>query len=683
MNSFGQNGQSGLRLDDPDSLTRSDRLNVVYSQATNVGEFQRDQLFGGFERMRALTYTSSIPMIVSLIQDFDYEKFECVFGHGGILSRDATAILSFQSVVDEKLNRQFVAVSGNSSDRLKSIYDKNAQGDLRFFVVKDAIAHAKIYLLEDDERRRVIVGSANLSETAFSGRQAETLVVFDNDETAWDHFVSQYESVKAVSTSDIPLREKPLLAEKSPIQETPALKDVSQTEAPVDLYVPSENQLEAEFNPPSIMSQVERVIKIRRPALSELRPDKRGIVNITANKISEVIRISTSNKPVEEASLWLTYDGSRFIFSDDDMPLDAEPDDIRTDIAAWIEFFSNYENGFVGDVPRLQHDYFTFMCWFFFSPLMCDLRNKMIGQNRYSFDHPTFAVLYGESNCGKSVLLRTLMESMFSSYKFIETSYFTRTYLRGLQEQFKRFPVVCDDVTRDRFNRHAPEIIKDESVPSAEYPCFALSMNADTRNFQPEIVKRCLMIYTRTSLPGDNTEARRRLQESVTDISDRMSTALYREYLRRAVERLDAVDSGEHQAEDVLKLSSSILCELFKEYKPRDTRLPDWCKPMSLDDYQNRAWDRPKLIMQRMLHRDRYTSQRSPGEGQWTLSGDLVLYGVPIMGSTQIKNDIPGWILEETATVPGLLALKLDAVESFGVPIWRSRNSWQFWRRWK
>ena len=46
--------------------------------------------------------------------------------------------------------------------------------------------------------RRVIVGSANLSETAFSGRQAETLIVFDNDDTAWSHYVAQYEAVRSV-----------------------------------------------------------------------------------------------------------------------------------------------------------------------------------------------------------------------------------------------------------------------------------------------------------------------------------------------------------------------------------------------------------------------------------------------------------------------------------------------------
>ena len=674
------NGQAGLRLSDPDSLTRQERLNVVYARANDVGEFDRDELFGGFAKLRALTYTSSIPMVVSLVNEFEFEHLECVFGHGGILSRGADAILSFQSVVDEKLNRGFVGVGGIADERLQALYERNAQGSVRFFVVKDAIAHAKIYLLESESRTRVIVGSANLSETAFSGRQAETLVVFDDDDVAWSHYEAQYDAVKNMSSSEVPLREKPLVAEVAPIQETPALQDITKPGDQVELYVPPETEGEREFSAHQVLSQVQRVITVRKPSMTGVKSDRNDRVKINHETRREMIRISTANKKVGENPLWLSFDGGSFIYSDGDFDLRPDVEQVRRDVGAWIEFFDNYNNGFTGDVPRLQQDYFTFMCWFYFAPLMCDIRNIAIRRNQYSFDTPMFAVLYGESNCGKSVLLQTLMESMFGSFKFVETQFFTKTNLRGLQTEFKRFPVVFDDVGRDRFNRHAGEAVKDESIPAAEYPCFALSMNADTRNFQPEIVKRCLMVYTRTSLPGNDTVARRELKKSVTDISERMSTSLYREYLRRVLERLNAMDEDSKQSVDVLEMSSTVLCELIQEFKPADSRTPTWCKSISLDEYQNRAWERPKMIIRNMLHRDNFTSERRPTEGRWTLNGSLIIYGVPVMGSRQIRDDIPAWILEETATLTGQLALKLEAVEAFGVPVWRPRKRWQFWR---
>ncbi len=500
--------QQGLAFDDPYSRTRSDGLEVVYARAKRSERFDRASLFGGFTAMRALTYTPSIPMILGLLRDYDYEDFECIFGHGGILPRDAADLLGFQAVVDEKLNKGFVGIRGLDEERRKTIYDRAADETARFFVVKDAIAHAKIYLLEREGLKRVVVGSANLSETAFSGRQAETLIAFDNDEAAWEHYSRQYDAVRKIASSKLPLREKPIPAELIPIEETPALKQAESSSDGVSIFVPSELEGEPDFGVPQVLSQVERIRPVRRRALADIRSDKRGNIKFTATVVKQLTRILTSRHADEGPKTFLSYNGGVFTLSGNEMSMDVDPSQVRSDVGAWLEFFGNYDNGFVGDIPRLQRDYFTFMCWFYFSPLMCDLRNAALRQSRYSFDQPMFAVLYGQSNCGKSSLIETLMTSMFSHPRIVETQSFTRSNLRGLQESYKRFPVVFDDVTRDRFSRHAPEIIKDEGIHSSEYPCFALSMNADARSFLPEIVKRCLMIYTRTSLPGDNPAAR-------------------------------------------------------------------------------------------------------------------------------------------------------------------------------
>ena len=87
--------QRGLLLDDPDSKTKSPVLSVLYARSEDTGHFDRDSLFGGFETMRALTYSASIPMIMGLLRDYDYERFECIFGHGGILGRESRQIIHF------------------------------------------------------------------------------------------------------------------------------------------------------------------------------------------------------------------------------------------------------------------------------------------------------------------------------------------------------------------------------------------------------------------------------------------------------------------------------------------------------------------------------------------------------------------------------------------------------------
>ena len=539
------NLQSGFAFDDPDSSSRRQSLDVVYARADRVEPFSTS-LFAGFTSMRALTYTSSIPMILGLLRDFDFEDFECVFGHNGVLSRDAAEVLAFQRTIDEKLNQGFVGIKGISEERRQVIFDRAVSGTARFRVVKDTVAHAKIYLLEG-EARRVIVGSANLSETAFSGRQAETLIVFDDDEVAWEHYSRQYHAIREVATSHLALREKPVRSDQLPFEQTPSLQDAESSAAGITLYVPAAQEEEVEFGLPQILHQTERIKPVYSKALADQRPDRNGNLRLDSRIVKQMTSIVTSRQGEEDTGprTWLSLANGQFNLSGNEISLAADTAKIRSDVGALLEFFANYENGFVGDVPRLQRDYFTFLCWFYLSPLMCDLRNRALRQNIYSFDQPMFAVIYGPSNCGKSSLIETAMESMFGYPRIVETRYFTRSTLRGLQEAYKRFPVVFDDVTRERFNRNAPEIIKDETIPYAEYPCFALSMNAEARNFPAEIVKRCLMIYTRTSLPGDDTLSRRSLQRSVAGIRERLTTNLYREFLRQVTEDIGRLTSAD------------------------------------------------------------------------------------------------------------------------------------------
>ena len=658
--------QTSFAFDDPDSRTRSPSLEVVYARADRVEPFDMT-LFDGFSSLRALTYTSSVPMILGLLRDFDYEDFECIFGHNGVLSRDAAEILAFQKVVDGSLSSGFVAIKGLSEERRRVIYDRAAANTARFYVVKDAIAHAKIYLLEGAGRRRVIVGSANLSETAFSGRQAETLIVFDDDETAWDHYNNQYCSVREIASSHLPLREKPIPAELIPIEETPTLREAEANSKGITVYVPAPQEEEVDYTLPRILTQVERIKPVYTKALADQKPNREGNLRLDSHIVRQMTRIVTARQDQEDTGpqTYLSYADRQFNLSGKEMGLKTDPAEVRGDVEALLEFFTNYENGFVGDVPRLQRDYFTFMCWFYFSPLLCDLRNKAIRQGIYSFDQPMFAVLYGQSNCGKSSLIETLMTSMFGYPRIVETQHFTRSNLRGLQQAYRRFPVVFDDVTRDRFNRHAPEIIKDESIPYAEYPCFALSMNAEARNFPAEIVKRCLMIYTRTSLPGDNPASRRSLQRSVANIRDRLTTGLYREYLRQVMEEMDALTPADYDGLDVLGLSSATLCRLFRQNLPGGAKLPAWCEPMTLEQYQSRAFERPKLVLENLLHRDKYTGERRPPLGSWTISGESVVIAIDPMNSQRTKADIPDWILDDTASVSDQIVLKRDVLEQF------------------
>ena len=666
---------SELLFDDAESITQRGELNVVHARAESVASFG-PKYFAGFTTMRALTYSSSIPMIAGLLAEHDFDAFECIFGHGGILSRDAADILAFQDVVADGLRDSIVALHGVAPERREVIHDRVAREEVRFFVVKDVIAHAKIYLLEGEDRKRVIVGSANLSERAFSGRQAETLIVFDDDEVAWQHYTAQYEAVRDVSTSRLPLREeaKPA-AEKIWVEQVPAFVEAERHPDGTTLYVPNEVEAEQGYSVAEVVAKVEAIKPTLRRGMADMKPDRRGRLRLTPRIVKQIARIVHSRHAETAPATYLSRTGQGFILSGEPISLDVEEAHVQQDVACWLEFFRNYENGFVGDVARLQRDYFTFLCWFYISPLMCDLRNAALRNNAFSFDQPLFAVLFGASNCGKTSLVETLMASMFQYPRIIDTQDFTPGKLRGLQQAYKRFPVVFDDVTRDRFSRYADEIIKDETIPYHEYPCFALSMNADARSFKAEIIKRCLMIYTRTSLPGDNTAARKSLQRSVAAIRERLSTALYRRFLQRAMALVDEALEQDHDV-DALHLSSKALCAIFEEHSPAP--LPDWCAPMTLEEYQQRAFERPRLLLNNILHGDRYDAARRPPEGCWTTSGERIVIGVAPMEANRTRADIPDWLLDDGGSASGQITLNREYTEEF---LNRPVRAPRWWRR--
>ena len=671
--------QRRFGFDDPESLTRDAGLSVVRANSNGVEPFDIN-MFAGFASFRALTYTASMKMIVGLLRDYEYDDFECIFGHSGIVAPSLEDVLAFQATMEANLRKSFVGVT-TSDERQQALFDLVANDKARFFVVKDKIAHAKIYLLEREGLRRVVVGSANLSETAFSGRQAETLIVFDNDDTAWRHYTAQYEAVQSTATSRLAPTGKVVPAEQLPIEEIPTLREVNERQQDTRIYVPADGADEAETTLPGVLQTVIRVKDhIRRP-LAGIEQKRNGHISITPKTVKDSITISRARTEEDEySSVYLSYDGKEFTLSGEVMKMETSPEDIRRDVSRWLEFFGNYEEGFRGDVARLQRDYFTFMSWFYFSPMLCDVRNAALRSRSLSFEQPMFAVLYGSSNCGKTSLIETLMQSMFSYPRMVETDKFTRSNLRGLRNLFKRLPVVFDDVTRDRFNRHAEEVIKQDYIAAEEYPCFALSMNAETRNFKDEIVKRCLMIYTRTSLPGDQTALRNRLQRSISQIRDGMTTALYREYLKRMVSQLDTLREKGEQALadiDVLELSSVVLCGIFREHLPVGAAMPHWCEPMTLQEYQRRAWDRPRQVLENLLSRDKYTKERRPSDGTWTVSGNMVLIGTGQMGIARTRNEIPDWILDDTASIANQIGLKRAEVEDFLGR--RLRRNWWPW----
>ena len=661
--------QSHLIFDEGESIA-SRSLQVVNAQFLGVEPFSWS-LFEGFNSMRALTYSVSTPMIVRMLDRFNFDHFECVFGFEAGLGRFAT-IIAFQQFICNQIRETALKLE---DERLQRIAERIHAGKAEFFVVKDNVAHSKLYLLErtDPVHKRVILGSANLSERAFGGKQPETLLIFDSDDNAWDHYSKEYEAIKRTASNKIDLPEDLRSAEIT-FTETPILGE----EGITVFQAPNPEELTL----PQVVHKVEELtVPVERVVGPQVKRNKgRYILTPTIKAQIKKLRWRKGTDADEEkrpTQLSIYQPSRQVIVSGKSVSLEIDKSKLGDSAAAIIEYFNNYQRGFVGDVPRLQRDYFTFMSWLYISPFVCDLRARAIVDGANIFHYPSFAVIYGKSNCGKTSLVDTLIASMFGHPSQVEKDSFTRRMLRGLQSNYKRFPVVFDDITRRRFTEHGLDVIKDENLPSEqENPCFVISMNAEPQSFPDEVVKRCLMIYTNTSLPTHKHSLADELHSSVENIRSQMTTDFYWRYLAVIMDKLDKTPLPD----DIICMSSSTIVELLSEHTNGDP--PDWCKPATWDDYAGRRYERAARRLDSLLAPENYRKSTSDGEHGWTLhAGSIVVWEkADAFGRTSIKGDIPDFLYDDTSSVGDSFVLWHRQTEEFLGRKIAPPNTWWRWR---
>lgn len=651
-------------------------INVVNAKFISASHFNWD-LFDGFDTLRVLTYSVSVDAVIRILEQFEFERFECIFGSEAILNEFKT-IIAFQKYVTEQTR---TAILKLKDDRHRRILKQVHSGKASFRLLNKYVSHAKLYLLENqDGSKRVITGSANLSERAFSESQPESLVVFDNDQSAWVHYEAMYTSIRDTSTDEIDIPEEQIEKAEIEVSDTPVLADEDRQLLVVQPPLPQESF--------SVPAQAERIESLRRATIDRqsftLPSIRNGIQRITPAVKREFRRIKFVKQHDTEADSHRNFTIDRInrkaVLNDEDFPLEFDDHCVENDVQSLVRYWNNYEGAFSGDVPRLQRDYWILMSWLYFSPFMCNMRAAALFKDDDVIRFPQFAVVFGKSNCGKTSLIDTLMTSMLGMAHTIEKRAFTATGLRALQYAYGRHPVVFDDVSRRAFRQHGIEVVKDEVLPvTNESPCFLLSLNADPHSFPDEVVKRSLMVYTTTALPTHKEHVRQSLQITVQDIRRTLTGHLYRKYLSKLMNVLD-VDPF---ISDWLSSSSGIIREIFSE--ALHTELPDWCKQVTYLDYADHRYDRIKDRLNNLLRESTYSDREHTSNAGWTTDSGKLIYWEQrdAFGRSGFDwTEIPSTLLDTDASGGNRTVLHLDEVEEFlgrnlvhhpTVPSWISR----------
>lgn len=666
-----------MMLTDEDRRVDALSLAVIWPDRGETRPFTTE-LFDGYSDFRAVTYTASMDTIMGLLLKYPFEKVEVIFGSLDLLHGDKINPIVAQKAIEDSISQCWIGLGGDTDPMTRKLLEHQQSGRLRLLAMSPGVVHSKYYLLEGEAGRRVMVGSANLSERAFSGKQGEILLAYDNHDFIWQEIERKYRALAVLSEkSELTLRKEIKKAELVSSKDLPIMAKVKEGH-PVEIFMPASapEAARVDADTPYLGVRAENLTAVLGATLAtNLKPDKNGVVQVTPAVVRRVDRAreSLALAHTVKSPNRLDIVGGRFIYNGEAVLTTPDSESVALD--AWLitEYFNKM--GALGPgAATMQRNYFGFMGWFFFSPFMSRVRHERVGESPTNSDFKLLALIYGPANAVKSGLVSFLQSAMFgdgSSYSDKGNMRFTPTDVKKLRGLRGALPIFFDDIAGTRFaNTRGGEtagetIAKDYDRATNDgneyYPCLAVAMNADAQEFSTQVRKRCLMVYANQCVAEDDSALKARLDIEVQPLHNRISTAFYAEYLERMGERLGKIKPGEWMGFDYLWESTNLILELLLEHKKPDEDRPRWAKPVGWREYDDAAWELKRKQLKIQLSEGTLTREFPPPRGLWTLRENVIYVGVDDYRTAEKSNEFPSQILEPAARFGGALRLNKDA----------------------
>jgi len=656
-------------------------LTVFQAELLSHGPAQWQDLFDGYTTLKAITFSSSMEFLLRLAERF--EDMEVVLGSERILTRQHLALAQASqtvqdygfadALIDQKaLTEALGRLLGRSG---RALLDRVAGGTLRFRLLRGRPSHEKLYLLSGPSGHRVLTGSANLSVAAFEGRQQELNVVFDG-EAAWAVFDGYY----ARDWKDsVPVEPDALVTERAGGERVARETALTLEEVPIVRVLKAGLALvdaPARAVPAGFAGDALRTAAALGAELKDLvlPKDKAGRTVVNAASVLRVLR-NHQARPVGDAAEdripraeidvqtgVVHLEGAVWLRPDEIVPAA----DIARDARLIVDYIGSFLH-FFGNGAGAVEVYWAFLVWLYGAPLAPHLRQAAIPAGIDPWVYPVYAVLYGRSSGGKTLFTRIAARSMFGFEKMIRSGQFTANRALGLRDRLGAIPLLIDDVTRDKFTSHVPDLVRTDQDVTGGYAPVVLTTNRDVSSIPPDLTKRMVTCHIDAAIPENRSVTERLARQAQKQIG----TALYRAYLQRMIPEVRAmraeIDAEAEGFPDLLARSSQVLRGVLEEALGE---LPDWARPLAFGDYfgiRHRRF-RDQLAVMVAGAEDRVTVNRKTGELTIGFAGDT-------NQAAQFAKSVPDFVLK--GRFADVVRLDLAALEQeMGFAVGRGRGWW-------
>lgn len=555
--------------------TEKQVLKVFHSELKTVEFSNVDELFCGFDTIKAITFSYDIRFINHLMQYFQYGEI--------ILGAD------FMVQKDGKLN-DLLEVAANNYDATqavknqKRLVDMLSNGDLNLRAANYILDHRKIYLLKaDDGRTRVIKASANMSGRAWNGDQME-YYEYDDSLFCYEEFENDFE-VAWINSSEIPYTMVTGKKNDEYINENPVIKKAKETNK-VTVVQTTPNPVNIEITKFMIdHKKVKEDYKEifngsgakNRNGIVELKPRVLEKINVGLKKFNAKRKVNISITERNYPSLTFDWNEKKAYMNKKELNLHPTAEDICKDIDEVMKVFKNFEM-FVDETNTLQSIHFKFMSFIFQSPFHSKLHCELTARGISAMSAPMFALETSDTaNSGKTFMTNFILKMMTGEKNLAGNNEnakldFLRTIING---GVQGIPYFVDEINGSSFTQ-ITKLIKDEFICERynqdSMPIIIMAGN-DLKEPDEKTRKRMVFFKINGSLPS--TVDQNGFRTASNTIINKVGTALYREYLGRMIvaisDLIDMIDEGRPQEEndtwypDIVNISSKILLAIFTE----------------------------------------------------------------------------------------------------------------------